>query len=102
MGYLLVTLKKNTRISSLVELLCFDDDEAFGYFNLNWKKYVKIDKARFRPNEVVKLIGDSSAAQKDLGWIPERISFRRHIEMMCDWDFKLESGQKPERIDVFI
>jgi GDPmannose 4,6-dehydratase len=77
-------------------------DEAFGYFNLDWKKYVKIDKSRFRPNEVVKLIGDSSAAQKDLGWIPERISFRRHIEMMCKWDFALENGQKPEKINVFI
>jgi len=76
-------------------------DEAFGYFNLDWKQYVKIDKARFRPNEVVKLIGDSSAAQKDLGWIPERISFRRHIEMMCKWDFELESGIAPVRPDVF-
>jgi len=76
-------------------------DEAFGYFNLDWKKYVKIDKSRFRPNEVVKLIGDSSAAQKDLGWRPERISFKDHISMMCKWDFELESGRVPQRPDVF-
>ena len=76
-------------------------DEAFGYFNLDWKKYVKSDKSRFRPNEVVKLIGDSSAAQKDLGWRPERISFKDHISMMCKWDFELESGRVPQRPDVF-
>lgn len=77
-------------------------DEAFGYFNLDWKKYVKIDKARFRPNEVVKLIGDSSAAQKDLGWIPERISFQKHIHLICDWDFELESGLVPLRPNMFV
>jgi GDPmannose 4,6-dehydratase len=76
-------------------------ENAFGYFNLDWKKYVKIDKSRFRANEVVKLIGDSSLAQKELGWNPNRISFKEHIGLMCKWDNELESGQTPVRLNVF-
>lgn len=77
-------------------------DLAFGYFNLDWKKYIKIDSTRFRPNEVVKLIGDSSKAQKDLGWRPNRITFKNHIEMMCKYDFELESNLIPNKPDVFL
>lgn len=76
-------------------------NNAFGYFGLDWKKYVEIDESLFRPNEVVKLIGDSSLAQKDLGWIPNRMSFQEHIEIMCEWDYKLESGEKPIWPEVF-
>lgn len=67
-------------------------DEAFNYFNLDWKKYVKIDSSRFRPNEVERLIGDSSLAQLELGWQPNKIKFSKHIETMCQWDFNLENG----------
>ncbi len=74
---------------------------AFGYFNLNWKKYVEIDENLFRPNEVVKLIGDSSKAQKELGWIPNRMPFSDHIALMCEWDYKLEIGEKPQWPEVF-
>ncbi|MFT4326375.1 MAG: GDP-mannose 4,6-dehydratase [Candidatus Woesearchaeota archaeon] len=76
-------------------------NNAFGYFGLDWKKYVEINESLFRPNEVVKLIGDSSLAQKDLGWIPNRMSFQEHIEIMCEWDYKLESGEKPIWPEVF-
>lgn len=76
-------------------------DNAFGYFDLDWKKYVEIDESRFRPNEVVKLIGDSSKAQRELGWIPNRMSFEDHIGLMCKWDYEVESGQKPEWPEVF-
>jgi GDPmannose 4,6-dehydratase len=75
--------------------------EAFGHFNLDWKKYVKFDDSLKRPNEVVRLIADSTKAQKELGWIPERISFKKHIELMCRFDYQLESGQTPIRPDVF-
>ncbi len=67
-------------------------DYAFGYFNLDWKKYVKQDKDRFRPNEVVKLSADSRLVQKDLGWIPNRVSFKTHIDKMCGYDYALEQG----------
>lgn len=76
-------------------------ENAFGYFGLDWKKYVEVDESRFRPNEVVKLIGDSTKAQKELGWIPNRMSFFDHIKLMCDWDYKAESGETPKWPEVF-
>ena len=76
-------------------------DLAFGHFNLDWKKYVKLDTSRLRPNEVVRLVADSTKAQKKLGWIPERISFKQHIDLMCDFDLALEQGLNPKRPDVF-
>lgn len=66
-------------------------DLAFSYFNLDWKKFVKQDKSRFRPNEVIKLVGDSSKAQEKLGWNPKRMSFKDHINLMCMNDSKIVS-----------
>ncbi len=76
-------------------------DLAFGHFNLRWQDHVQIDTSRFRPNEVVKLIGDSTRAQRDLGWVPNRMPFKDHIDLMCAWDHALESGGRPVRPDVF-
>jgi GDPmannose 4,6-dehydratase len=76
-------------------------DEAFGYFNLKWQDHVEIDKTRFRPNEVEKLIGNSSLAQKELGWRTDRMPFKDHISLMCKYDYELESGKVPVRPDVF-
>jgi GDPmannose 4,6-dehydratase len=76
-------------------------DLAFNYFNLDWKKYIKIDPDKFRPNEVVKLTADCSKAKELLNWNPNRIPFKDHIEIMCKYDYELESGQTPIRPDVF-
>lgn len=76
-------------------------DIAFSYFNLNWQDYVIIDPDRFRPNEVNRSVGDSSKAQEILGWRPNRIPFKDHIELMCKYDFELESGQVPNRPNIF-
>lgn len=76
-------------------------DLAFGHFNLNWRDHVVIDRSRLRPNEVVKLIGDSTRAQRELGWVPERMPFKDHIRLMCEWDHTFEAGGKPVRPDVF-
>ncbi len=74
---------------------------AFGHFGLRWEDHVVVDQSRFRPNEVVKLIGDSARAQQELGWRPERMPFKDHIALMCHWDHTLETGGKPVRPDVF-
>lgn len=74
-------------------------DKAFEFFNLNWLDYVVIDKDRFRPNEVVKLIGDSSKAQRELGWNPNRMSFKDHIGLMCQYDYELEKTGTGKRKD---
>lgn len=76
-------------------------NEAFNYFNLDWKKYVKFDDSLKRPNEVVRLIADSTKAQKELGWRPNRMPFKDHIKLMCKFDLELESGKIPVRPDVF-
>lgn len=75
--------------------------KAFNYFNLDWKKYVKIDNSRFRPNEVVKLIGNPQKAIDKLGWNPNRMSFSTHIDLMCENDLQLELGNSPKRPNVF-
>lgn len=68
-------------------------DAAFKYFNLDWRKYVKIDNGLKRPNEVNRLISDSSKAQRKLGWNPNRMSFDEHIAELCAyWDLKITSG----------
>lgn len=76
-------------------------DAAFSYFNLKWQDYVIVDPSRFRANEVVRLVGDSSKAQRDLGWRPNRMPFKHHINLMCAWDYDLERGVTPVRPDVF-
>lgn len=76
-------------------------DYAFGYFNLDWKKYVKIDSSKFRPNEVIKLVADPRKAIDLIGWKPNRIPFKEHINLMCEWDYCLESNKPQKRVNVF-
>ena len=49
---------------------------------------LKIDKRYFRPTEVESLLGDSSLAKNDLGWVPE-ISIDQLIEEMMLSDLNL-------------
>ncbi len=74
---------------------------AFNHFNLDWNRFVVFDTSLIRPNEVVKLEADSTKAQKILGWIPNRMPFKDHIDLMCEYDYQLEAGQTPTRKDVF-
>jgi GDPmannose 4,6-dehydratase len=76
-------------------------DLAFSHFNLKWQDYVKFDSKFLRKNEVVRLEVDSTKAQNLINWRPNRIPFKDHISLMCDFDYQLESGQKPIRPDVF-
>jgi GDPmannose 4,6-dehydratase len=60
-------------------------DEAFGYVELDWNNYVKIDERYFRPSEVDLLLGDASKAREKLGWEP-RVRFPELVRMMVDHD----------------
>jgi GDPmannose 4,6-dehydratase len=60
---------------------------AFGSVGLDWKRYVKVDKAFFRPADVNTLCGDSSKARRRLGWKPE-VSFKDLVAMMVDADLQ--------------
>jgi len=62
-------------------------EAAFDYLNLNWKNYVKIDKALFRPAEVGLLQGDASLAKKELKWQP-KVKFDQLVRMMVDADLE--------------
>jgi len=68
-------------------------DEAFGYLDLDWEQYVKIDPYYFRPSEVELLQGDSRKARRILGWTP-KVSFKELVRMMVDADMERISSQK--------
>jgi len=62
-------------------------ERAFGAAGLDWKKYVAVDKAFFRPAEVDSLISDASKAHRKLGWKPE-VDFKGLVEMMVKADIE--------------
>jgi GDPmannose 4,6-dehydratase len=61
---------------------------AFARANLDYEKYIKIDKRYLRPAEVDALIGDASKAKKKLNWEP-KIKWRALAELMVDADIQL-------------
>jgi len=69
-------------------------EEAFGYVNLDWHDYVKIDPSYFRPAEVDFLQADSRKAQKIIGWEP-RIFFKDLVHIMVDADMELLELKPP-------
>lgn len=62
-------------------------EEAFGNLKLNWKKYVIVDKALFRPADVHVLLADSRRARKVLGWKP-KVKFPELVRMMVESDLE--------------
>lgn len=60
---------------------------AFGYVNLDWQDYVRIDPRYFRPNEVDFLQADPSRAINQLGWEP-RVLFKDLVRIMVDADLE--------------
>jgi GDPmannose 4,6-dehydratase len=74
---------------SVQELL----DEAFGYVDLDWHDYVKIDERYFRPSEVDLLLGDASKAREKLGWEPS-VRFPELVRMMVDHDRELRRTEE--------
>lgn len=66
---------------------------TFGMLDMDWKKYVEIDKKYFRPSEVELLLGDSRKAQRILKWTP-RVTFKALAKMMVESDMKLAEQEK--------
>ena len=60
---------------------------AFAHVGLDWRKYVRVDPALFRPAEVNSLRGDASKARERLGWRPT-VDFEQLVRMMVDADLK--------------
>tara|TARA_B100000524_G_scaffold255764_1_gene138565 strand:- start:59 stop:607 length:549 start_codon:yes stop_codon:yes gene_type:complete len=63
-------------------------EEAFNIVNLEWSDYVETSEKYYRPNEVNYLLGDSSKAQKELGWKP-KTSFKDLVKIMVESDIEL-------------
>lgn len=68
-------------------------EKAFGYFQLDWEKYIKISEKYFRPNEVDYLLGDPSKAKAKLNWNPE-CSFDQLVKKMIESDLELAKKEK--------
>lgn len=62
-----------------------------GYDKKTGKLLVDVNPRYFRPAEVELLWGDSSKAEKELGW-KRKVSFRQLVAMMVDSDMKEIAG----------
>jgi GDPmannose 4,6-dehydratase len=68
-------------------------EEAFGYLDMDWEKYVEIDPWYYRPSEVDMLLGDASKARTELGWQP-KVGFKQLVRLMIDHDLNLAKEEK--------
>lgn len=62
-------------------------EAAFGAVDLNWQDYVVQDPRFMRPAEVDQLIGDSTKAREQLGWVP-KVDFAGLVQMMVEADLQ--------------
>ncbi len=69
-------------------------DEAFGYLNMDWHEFVKIDPKYYRPNEVDFLQADPGKARRTLDWEP-RVFFKDLVRIMVDADLELLGLESP-------
>jgi GDPmannose 4,6-dehydratase len=69
-------------------------DVAFGRVGLDPEEYIVQDERFMRPAEVDHLIGDSSKAERELGWRPST-SFEELVRLMVDADLALLSSGTP-------
>ncbi len=60
---------------------------AFELVDLDYRKYIKIDKNFYRPSEVHSLLGDCKLAKKELKWKP-KYDFKKLVEDMVRADLK--------------
>ena len=61
---------------------------AFATVDLDYERYVSIDRDHFRPSEAVTLCGDASRARRELAWAPSK-AFADIVEEMVLTDLKL-------------
>jgi GDPmannose 4,6-dehydratase len=60
-------------------------EAAFHHVDLNWREFVEIDPAYFRPSEVNVLLGDATKAQRELNWKAE-MTFPKLVQLMVESD----------------
>jgi GDPmannose 4,6-dehydratase len=60
---------------------------AFTHAGLRWEDHVRFDERYLRPTEVDALIGDSTKARNELGWVPT-VDGRALARLMVDADIE--------------
>jgi GDPmannose 4,6-dehydratase len=60
---------------------------AFGRVGLDYRDWVKVDPALFRPADVELLVGDASKARQELGWTSQ-VSWMDLINEMVEADLE--------------
>jgi len=60
---------------------------AFEMVDLDYKKFIKIDKMLHRPSEVLTLLGDCKKAKKELKWNP-KYNFKMLVKNMVNADLE--------------
>lgn len=65
-------------------------EKSFSLLELDYRKYLDIDTAFYRPSEVMVLMGNYSKAERVLGWRPT-ITFEELIREMVESDMNLYS-----------
>jgi GDPmannose 4,6-dehydratase len=65
--------------------------KSFDLLELDYRKYLDIDKTLYRPSEVMALMGNYSKAERVLGWKPIT-SFEELIREMVESDFNFYSS----------
>jgi GDPmannose 4,6-dehydratase len=68
-------------------------DLAADFAGIDWRRHVELDSRYLRPTEVDHLMGDSSKARGQLGWIP-RTTFPELVRMMVEHDMELATQEQ--------
>lgn len=68
-------------------------ERVFAKLDMDYRGYVEIDPKYFRPTEVDVLLGDSTKAQKVLGWKP-KVDVGKLVEMMIATDMEMANKEK--------
>lgn len=62
-------------------------EEAFSCLDLDYRDYVRVDPAFYRPDESRQLVADPTKARVDLGWKP-KTDFASLVQLMVEADLK--------------
>jgi GDPmannose 4,6-dehydratase len=62
-------------------------ESAFAHVGLDYRDYVRVSAADFRPVEARQLVGDPAKAKRNLGWKPT-VGFAELVTMMVDADLE--------------
>ena len=65
---------------------------AFELVDLDYKKYIKVDKKLYRPSEVESLLGNCKKAKKELKWKP-KYDFKKLVKDMVRADLEFVESE---------